>query len=63
MLNENNQNDGNAILWCCLCNLKCRIVPFDGIFDFRMYLYYHVKMPTKTNRKERELEMPTLDKT
>ena len=42
---------------------KCRIVPFDGIFDFGMYLYYHVKMPTKTNRKERELEIPTLDKT
>jgi hypothetical protein len=43
--------------------IKCRIVPFDGTFDFRIYLYYHVKMPTKTNRKERKLEIPTLDKT
>ncbi len=64
MLNEDNQNDGNAItLVLPLQPLKWRIEPFDGIFDFGMYLYCHVKMSTKTNRKERELEIPTLDKT
>jgi hypothetical protein len=64
MPNENNQNDGNAItLVLPLQPLKCRIVPFDGIFDFGMYLYYHVNMPTKTKRRERGLEIPTLDKT
>ena len=65
ILYENNQNDGNAItLVLSLQPIKRGIISLDSNFKFRILSVLPCKNANKkTNREERELTKPTLDKT